>query len=152
MLVPEQIFQFTRTQDLVSQHFEVVRRVSTIVLAPGGVYGGSVFYAIPNDRVLIVSSAWAQLLPRAEVNLDFAGCAITFGPAGYPEVAGAFGFTAGAGPAGVYVTAGWQGQLIIPGGNSIGIRAGLRTGTVGGQTIEVGFYGVSLPRGNIVAG
>lgn len=155
MLAPDICYQFTRPQDAVSPHFEFWRRSGFGTVPVGQQFGQVDFGRIPSDRALVLGTAIGATANGA-VNEFPVSILVLASPNAVPsfnaDMVACGSQAVSAGPSGVYRYVGWQGQVIIPGGNYVALCIVMQTNSSAGHNVYVSATGISMPRGNLVEG
>lgn len=155
MIVPEQVFNFTRPQDQVGQYFDVVSRVDFSAIGAGLQAGTSgVLYRVPQDRCLFVSSFGATITSTSASNVWLTGCQL-FAGTGTTSFLSTVAATSQAqvsGAGGRECTIGTACDIVIPGDAVILLRYSISLPTAAGEVVLPFFHGVSVPRGNVTRG
>lgn len=154
---PEQCYQFTRPQDVVSQQLEVVRRSESGTLPASALCqltGSSVLYRVPNDRSFLIV-AWSLFH-------EVQGADLTYSVGAWLELTQGGSLTplkiAPWWPGNVYSGTyeaercyGWTGNLLVPPGVGLSVAASFTPSANVGNLIYA-LLGYSIPRGNVTEG
>lgn len=147
-LFPEICYEWTRSQDVASQHLEVVRRGVQGVIISGGSFLELEVYNVPRDRAFVLQSVVGSaicndatciinhLAVSTSSSFDFPF--VTANPPSAPGVAG------------VIRAVSWTGQHLVPPGRQLTVRIGMQTVMIADQLVVIGLSGISIPRGNIL--
>jgi hypothetical protein len=154
VLVPEAVFGFTRSQDLVSQHFEVIRRSGSGAIVAASNVGSGRVYTVPQDKALFVASVWA-LFNVNDANQSCMAVGIGWVDIGEPwqgqyTAAISTASSQGSAAVGVQRSLGFGPQLVVPGGHDIFVTVQLSVVAAAGQGFTAGISGILTPRGNIL--
>lgn len=157
MQVPEALYSFTRSQDMVSQHFECLRKTAAFSIGAGAQSATVKLYSVPNDRALFLNAATAMVAVFGDANVILRELSVAM-----TDVGEAFSLASiisaapastrvGTGASGNFMALGFAPNVIIPGGHDIYLTVGTNLATAAGQAGYFSIYGVSVPRGNILS-
>jgi hypothetical protein len=161
MLVPEQVYEFTRAQDLASQRLSLVRRYQAVTLGLADYFAATLnLLVVPQDKALILTSfgVWIDTLTpltyRGLVAFTQTSGTTAVDPAqrGKHVLAATFGAVGGASAALQHNAFGWSGQLMVANPRSVDLELMLAAPPAIAQEINFHVTGIFIPRGNVTEG
>lgn len=151
---PEQTYEFTRAQDIASQHLAIITRRVLNVTIPGvsDFTGSGTLFTVPRDRVFCCTSFVVIHTPGGAID-DYATGLYLLGS--QPGDSGHY--FANYNPAWLEATAsertyGWSGEVWIPPGTVLEIYMYLARPGGGAGGASYFLTGFTIPRGNFTEG
>ena len=147
-LFPEICYEWTRPQDIASQHLEVVRRSIVVTIGAGASFQIGALYKVPGDKAFIVQALTASFICNDASSMAN-HVALT------STLLGEANFVVGTPPAytgvnGALRAFGWFGQHLIRPGVALSAIIAMQTAQIAAQPVELGLSGIAIPRGNIL--
>lgn len=153
-IFPEQIFQFTRPQDLASQLFQFTHRSNAALIAAGNTGASAIMLTLPKDRAMVVTS-WGYYWGVAGATTYFNSAMLLFNTTtvgvnlACDVLSDSDPFTA---VVGVTKTRGKNTNVLVPPGSRITIGIYAIDVTDANCTMNYWLSGYTFPRGNLTEG
>lgn len=147
-LFPSICYEWTRPQDLASQHLEVVRRSVQVTIPSGSSFATASIFAVPSDKAFLLQAVVAMLVCNDASSIINMAMLATFGSSDAPFIT--TNPPSVPGVAGTIRAVSWTGQHIIPPGRILTATIGMQTQQIADQLANLGLSGVLIPRGNVL--